>query len=332
MRYSITPLILFSLLFSIACSKSEPATPPSGATPDEASAAPTEASTTPDEPAVKPDDGAKVEPSIQLSAAGAEPRRVLLRTFEVGAKETAKIQSQVTMIAHLGVGNQQKTVVPPILHTLALEVRSVQADGTATVGFEVIRSEVLPEKEATADIRAKMEAAAASMPGLKGTYRIDAQGVITAVELAEPAADERRDPHMAESIGEFIYRSTVPVPSEAVGRGGKWVLKRRLKEGGILTDQTYAYEVKKIDGSNIVVAVAIKKGAPDQKVGAPDAFDLELFAVKGDGRLDVELDRLAPRLAASETETELLMTRAGPSGTAIQNHLTVKTEERITRP
>jgi hypothetical protein len=323
MRYSIFAIILFSL----ACSKSEPATPPTDATPSEPSAAPSEA------PPAAPDEAAKAEPSIAFLAAGDEPRRVLHRTFEAGAKETVKIRSQVTMTAHMGVQDKQKTVIPPILHTLALEVQSVQADGTATVGFEVIRSEVLAEKEASAEVRGKMEKAAASLPGLKGTYRIDAQGMISAVEIAEPAKDANRDPNMAESIGEFILRSAVPIPSEAVGQGGKWTVQRSLKEGGILIDQTSTYKLRKLDGSNIVVALETERSAPKQKVGGgPDQYDLALFTAKGDGQLEFELDRLAPRLARSQTETELLMTRQGPSGTGIQTQLTVHVQERMTRP
>ena len=327
MRYFTTVLILFSL----ACSKREPATPAAGATPTESSTATTETADTPPAPAAE-EGGEEERPAITLADPGAEPRRVLLRNFAGGAEETMTIRSQVTMIANMGIEGERKTVIPPIVHTVALKVQEVRSDGSAIVAFEVVGSEVLSDKEATAAIRDKMEEGAASIRGLKGTYRFDPQGVVSDVEITDAATEESRDVHMAESIGEFLYRSGVPVPSEPAGKGAKWTVKRRLKEGGILVDQTATYELEKSDGSTLVVSLDVDKSAPPQQVGSTQPFDLDFFAAEGRGRAEAQLDRLVPGLIASKTQTRIKMSAAGPSGVTVQTDLTAEAQERVSRP
>jgi hypothetical protein len=326
MRYSMICLLLLGL----ACSKSEPTTSTTEAPAGKAPAAP-------DQAAAMDDEAAAVEPSIALLSPGAEPRRVLRWTFENGSKETIKIWSQVTMIAQMGVEGEQKTVTPPVVRTLALEVQSVDPDGSTTVGFEVKSSVVLEDDKAKPSTRAKMLKAASTIQGLRGTYQVDASGIVTEFELAEAAEGESRDPAMARSIGEFLSRSTVPVPSEAVGKGGTWTVKRRLVEGGITLDQVATYELQKLDGSKIAVHVSVEKSAPDQIVGTPGTFNhynLESFSAKGQGERQADLGKLVPHEAAFKTDTQLKMSmqQKERGGLALQQELTVETQERITAP
>jgi hypothetical protein len=320
--------ILCLFLFGLACSKSEPTTSATEAPPGGAPAAPEQAATTADEAGL-------AEPSIALLSPGAEPRRVLRWTFEKGSKETMKIWSQVTMIAQMGIDDEKTTVTPPVVHTLALEVQGVEPDGSTTVGFEVKSSMVLKDKKAYASTREKMMEAASSIRGLKGTYRVDASGIVTDFELPEAAEGESRDLRMAESIGEFLSRSTVPVPGEAVGKGGTWTVKRRLVEGGITVDQTSTYELQKLDGSKIAVGVKTEKSAPDQEVGTPGTyghFNLKHFATTGQGERQADLGKLVPQKAASKTDTELKTFMQKKDGLALQQDLTIQAQERITAP
>jgi len=336
MRY----VIYIILLFGLACSKAEPETPSTEAAPGEAAAAATEPGDAEGQPegpsagtAKEPSAGAL--PSIKLVSPGSEPRRALRRTFTQGSKETMRIRSQVTIVAQMGISGESETVTPPIVHTLALEVRSVDADGVATVGFEVLRSKVLRDKKAAAHIRNKVEAAASSIPGLKGTYQVDARGVVSDVAIIAPAEGENRDRSMADSIGEFLYRSMAPLPEEAVGLGGAWTVARRLVEGAITVDRTSTYELQKLDRSRFTVGIKTEKTAPLQEVGTPGTyshFEVKTFAAKGEGELHADLDKLVPREASSKTETELKMFMQKKDGLALQKDLKTTVQERMTSP
>jgi hypothetical protein len=246
-----------------------------------------------------------------------------------------KVRSQMTMVAQMGIDGERETVTPPIVHTLALEVRSVDADGTATVDFEVMNSKVLPDKEAAASVRDKLEAAVSSIRGMTGTYRVDAQGIVKDFEIDKSAQGRQLDRSMAEAIGEFLHRSTAPVPKEAVGTGGTWTVERRLTEGQIVTDQTSRYELRRIDGSKITVDIKTEKTAPFQEVGTPGTYghyEVKLFAAKGEGKLEADLGRLVPQLAASNTDAELKTFMQKKDGLPLSMDLVTNVRERITGP
>jgi hypothetical protein len=303
MRYPL-PLVI---LLCLACSKSE--APPSAATEAEpkVAAAPTQAS-----------------PSVELVTAGEPPRRALRWHFEKGSKETLEIKSKRKSIRGGGESPAPEAFdIPEVIFEVAVETREVTLNGTAQVEFEVLSAGApeAPIRYSPQVVKALRESVGRAK-GTTGTYSIDSRGVVGDVQLVPESV---RDDGVETVLRRLLAWTTMPLPEEAVGRDGKWIITREIERGGTRVSEVSRVKLAKIEGSRIDLDVKIDGASPEQGLskgpgvsprGSATGPRLELEGIQ---RFEGDLTKLVPQSSRIESTTKTTVLVRGSDGRAKQS-------------
>jgi hypothetical protein len=303
MRYTV----FFSLLLSIACSKSESPSPPAGeARPELATdterAAVGQRDTSQDvqaPPALAP-------PSIELVSAGEPPRQTLRWDLQKGAKETVRIGIK----SAAAPGGRELFLLPAVGYELTVVSKEVTPKGMVRVEFrvdDILYPEVSPNLSAQG-VEA-LKKSLGPVQGKTGGYFIDPRGVVSDVHL-DPKG--QGDEKIERRLRKLLHWTTVPVPEEEVGLGGSWTVTRVTEEEGVRVQEVLTAELTKMEASRIDVSLKIDGTAPRQVLtqgpGVPPGGSLTVLRreTRGIGGGAYDLTRLVPQLVKIESATEMI--------------------------
>jgi len=261
--------------------------------------APVEANAEPNAP-----EPASIAPlSIRVLTTGEAPRRALRWKFEKGSKETLEIRDETTITVEAGV-----TTKPPVVYTVTIEAQEARANGTIRIAFEVVGVEFPEAPSDPASLKKwkarfeAMQAWGALFKGKRGTYLVDLRGIVSAVHL--DAGSE--DAYVEHVLGQFLRRTTVPVPEEELGPGSQWAVQRVVEQEGVLNEEVSTVELTGIEGSRVKLLLKIDTTAGHTSSGAAPSESLTLSRYKSEetGAGTWDLERLVPLSLKIESATE----------------------------
>jgi hypothetical protein len=324
MRYA---LLLF-VITALGCSKAEPA-PSSQTEPEPAAKPEAKSETKTDSPAEakpvtisakpsEPDtDHTPVTfeealpelgfPTITIGDAGSPPLRQLRWKFKQGSKTTAEIKNSMTVEMLAGTQQSPETSAPSLSLKVSLDTVEVMPNGSAKVAFELLDGKVDVESSHEVLVSQQMRALDA-IKGLSGTYTVDANGVMSDLEFAE--AVDPRGAELADDFKRMLRLTTMPVPKEEVGVGGKWIVEQVVEQGGVRLRERRYYKISELDGSRVGLDVTVQTMAPPQTVRIPGqgikgTYQLRGYKAEGTETLKIDLTQLAP----SSRDTEVVTTQ-----------------------
>lgn len=338
-------LILF-LLVAGACSRTEtaePATLAPDAADDESKQSAEEAPAEPTQDAGVTEGAQKETPpkvglvapaTVELVDAGTAPRRELRATFEVGAKETLRIESDWTLETVYGPLIQSKAKMPSLVYVLQIEAKEATTDRTQ-FAFRVAKVAAKPGKGVQPAQAKAAKQAASSLEGAAGSFWIDARGLLQEFAIDAPSDASLLVNDMVDQIKQGIRLSSLPLPEEPVGKGAKWTATQIVEQRTAKIKQTSSFELVETKG---VVARATSTHvaeAPAQKLALPGSaegksYRLDKVEFSGDSKGAWPLNQFGPNKASEHTLSVLGLTAKKPRHEsvimALETELEVKTE------
>ena len=291
------------LLFSLGCSKTEPASEtetqseaaPALAATAEAPAA--EAPPTPKSPPATPALPPETKPVVKLLTAGEPPLEALRRTFKAGQKETMTLEVG-EVITMKGGGWDALSTPLALRQTIEIETASVSDDGTAEVTLRVVGAE---EVEGTSE---KPNTKQMNPTGVTGRYQIDARGVMTGLDLEPPPNNLSVAKPFLDSMRSKLRAMAPPFPEEPVGVGAKWTVRSEVNEFITHLSEEVTVELVKATGSELVLRFEVSsKGTRHHDFTPPQDIAVD---VQSSGKATLQLDALVP--ASSELSQQIVQT------------------------
>jgi len=211
----------------------------------------------------------------------------------------------VEMLA--GTQQSPETSAPSLSLKVSLDTVEVMPNGSAKVAFELLDGKVDVESSHEVLVSQQMRALDA-IKGLSGTYTVDANGVMSDLEFAE--AVDPLGAELADDFKRMLRLTTMPVPKEEVGVGGKWIVEQVVEQGGVRLRERRYYKISELDGSRVALDVTVKTMAPPQTVRIPGqgtsrTYLLQGYKAEGTEKLKIDLTQLAP----SSRDTEVVTTQ-----------------------
>lgn len=278
--------------------------------PDAAAAAPDATAPVPDAAAAAadtagaaPDAAAHVDAGVRLVEAGAEPRKAMRYTTQVGAEQRANL-AMTTELELGATGQKMPTALPKTRMTIGAKVTAVDPTGKRHFGLTIDEADVAEGAE-VGSTRAgeKLAEVIRGMKGLKGDKVASERGVSHQFTLAAPAGSEGIMATAAlkpvvQGFERAIDQMTVPFPDEAIGVGAKWEVTQKVVEAGMTLDQTTAFEVTAVKGEVVSLRFTVTLAAPAGKLESTFAGGLvaqvKSLTGSGDGTIEVDLGKVLP--------------------------------------
>ena len=149
-------------------------------------------------------------PTVELLDAGKAPHKALRTTFEVGAKQSLRVESDWTVSTIYGPMIAMEAVMPSLVYELDTEVQETSAERTRFALRVKKVSVEAGEKAKPAQVKAVKKSVGA-LEGAKGSFSVDARGLVETFALDAPVADSLIVHDMVDQI-ELAVRAFEPSP------------------------------------------------------------------------------------------------------------------------
>jgi len=215
--------------------------------------------------------------TLTLLEPGKAPLRKLRHTFKLG--DTAQVELEVTVDR----GKDEDGAALPLLgarYLVTLKTNSLLSGGSKASVLLTIdsASPIGQDEDPTA------AASFARLEGMQGSYVVDAQGAITDFELAAPKDPHRQTEGAVVALKRLETLLSIPVPAEEVGVGARWrVVQMAFGKKNLKIRTTY--EVTKIKGSRVKVAMSLELGSAPELEG-----EVKWLGARGAGRGKASFD------------------------------------------
>ena len=242
---------------------------------------------------------------VTLIDAGAEPRQELRLAIQPGATQHMDMVTKVRMSMLMDGRPIHAPEMPGIRTRLKLIAAEVSENGDFVVNLEVTEMDS-PE---AGPMQHMLKPTMDSMIGMTGRLVVSRTGLAQDITLNAPRnMDPTMRPHF-DSMAQSMSQLYVPMPSEAVGVGGKWKVESVLKQSGYSLQQTVTYTLRELSGSILRADVAMTQSAQEQIMTGPGipagAMKLKLLSSRGAGAMHLNLSHVVPISAGIETNTEM---------------------------
>lgn len=189
------------------------------------------------------------------------PNETAMRSFlEVHDIEAARDESEEAENAF--------GVMPGV--KLALRVGpTMSLPGGARYVLRILSAEsVLPDRVSDLQMQ-EVEEGVRALRGMRGRFDVNRQGVVTDADVPWEEGQQRIHPRVTIMIGNLRSAiATIPLPSQAVGVGGTWEVRRSLRIWSARVTQVTRYELTDRVGDRFRVAITV------QQTGRPQVADL----------------------------------------------------------
>jgi len=250
-------------------------------------------------------------PEVKLHQAGAKPRHKLRLHPKPGDKQTVDMTFKIAMDMQIGDMPSQAMKMPPMKMAMDVTVKSVAPNGNITYEMVMTDVSVADDPKAMPQVVEAMKSALGGLKGLSGTGVMTDRGINQGIEMKVPAGADPQLRQALEQAKDAIYRTTVPLPKEAVGPGAVWEHHEPIKSQGMELDQTETYELLSQEGQRLSAKSTILQSAANQKIQNPvmQGVELDLTRMDGHGQasLTCDLRKLLPLKAAGDVHSDVSM-------------------------
>jgi len=341
--------VILLLLVAGACSRAETSEPvaqaPAAATEEAEQSAEEAPAEPPPEAAAAEDaqqDGASplglkdldAPPTVELLDPGKAPRKALRTTFEAGAKQSLRVESDWTLETVYGPLIQSKSTMPSLVYLLQTEVKEATKE-RARFALRVVKVTTQPRKEVQPAQAEAGKKAAGSLEGATGSFAINARGLLEefTIDAASDASLIVSD--MIDQIKQALRLASLPLPQEPVGKGAKWTATQVIEQRTAKIKQTSTFELVGVKGEVVRATSTHAAEAPKQRLKLPGSregasFKLDKVELSGESKGAWPLNQLGPKSASEHTLSVLGMTATKPRHEsvimAVDTTLEVKTQ------
>lgn len=224
--------------------------------------------------------------AVEVTSAGAEPRRVLRYHVAKGTHATLELAVDATLTA-----GELGGAMPTFVFDLDIAVDDVTADGHMQLRTTIANATARDRpgaKIAASAIGARL----ATMKDLTITGTLAPDGKLTATRL-DPATTAKLAPEIALQLGSLatsLENVALPLPRAAVGVGAKWRAERALEQNGMHTTATSTIEATAIDGDRVSLQVTTELHGADQSITQQGTtVDVSHLGGAGGGKAVVDL-------------------------------------------
>jgi len=251
-------------------------------------------------------------PTVELLDAGKAPRKALRTTFEVGAKQLLRVESDWTLATLYGPTISTKAVMPSLVYELETEAKEASDEGTQ-FGFRVTK--VTPKSKKGVK-PAQVEAAkkvGGSLKGVTGSFSINARGMVEELAIDAPSDASLLASDMIDQIKQAIRLSSLPLPEEPVGKGAKWTATQVVEQRTARIRHTSTFELVDVKGERVRAASTHAAETPKQKLVLPGtSLELHELDFSGESKGAWRLNQLGPASASEHTVNVFKMTATAP--------------------
>jgi hypothetical protein len=205
----------------------------------------------------------------------------------------------------------QAMKMPAMTMTMDVAVKDVSADGDIT--FETVMGDtsVADEEGVLPQVTEAMKTALGGVKGLSSAGTMSNRGLSKANEVKLPPGAAPQLRQSLDQLKESLASAAVPLPEAAIGPGGKWEVKQKLKSQGMTIDQTGTYELVSVEGDKLTVRSVLVQQAANQKIQNPAMPTMKVDVTKmtgsANGESTLSLAQLLPELATIEARSEVSM-------------------------
>ena len=314
-------LILF-LIVAGACSRGETSEPVEQAPePAAEEAAKSAEEAAPEQPPAPPHEleapfALDTPPAVELLDAGKAPHKVLRTTFEAGAKQSLRVESNWTLSSLYGPLISTSAVMPSLVYELETEAKETSDEG-AQFDFRVTKVTAKSRKEVKPAQLKAAKKAAGSLKGATGSFSINARGIVEQFAIDAPSDASLLARDMIDQIKQAIRLSSLPLPEEPVGKGAKWTATQVIEQRSAKISHTSTFELVGVKGERVRATSTHAAETPKQTLKLPgsrsdaplELHELDFF---GDSKGAWRLNKLGPASASEHTLTGFKMTATAP--------------------
>ena len=237
-------------------------------------------------------------PVVKLIDAGKDPKKPLRLTAKVGLKRSMVMTMKMAMAMTLGANSMPKQDLPETRMTMDMKVTNVAPNGDIRYEFKIKKPEVIAGPNANQMVVDAMKNALKGMEGMSGYAVVTSRGFTKEADISMPANMDPQMKNFMESTKQSLHQIASPLPEEPVGVGAKWETIMKLKQNGMVLDQTATNDLVELKGDTGKINLKIKQNAERQKI-TQGGVTVDLISLKstGDGIMNFDLTRLVPSLA-----------------------------------
>jgi hypothetical protein len=249
-------------------------------------------------------------PSVHLIEAGRAPRVGLSYSVTRGHTETLVLELGSSLSLTIGDMTPPEVRGPPL--RLTLELRALDSDGGGRSELEgaVTGAEIPQGSEPPQTARAALAPDVEKLGRIRFRLLLSRRGVLERMAIAGPPDAGAELTTMIGWLREALAGLFPVLPSEPVGAGARWQVRRRVMVGPAVAEQNNVYSLLSTEAgqSRLSVRLGLTAGAQRPAVsGLPPGSTVVLasLAGSGGGQLDLDLTRLAQRQELRWSSTAL---------------------------
>ena len=237
-------------------------------------------------------------PVVKLIDAGKDPKKPLRLTAKVGLKRSMVMTMKMAMAMTMGTNAMPMQKLPETRMTMEMKVTNVAPNGDIRYEFKIKKPEVIAGPDSNQMVVDAMKNALKGMEGMSGYAVVTNRGFTKEADISMPANMDPQMKNFMESTKQSLHQIASPLPEEPVGVGAKWETIMKLKQNGMVLDQTATNDLVELKGDTGKINLKIKQNAERQKI-TQGGVTVDLISLKstGDGIMNFDLTRLVPSLA-----------------------------------
>lgn len=255
---------------------------------------------------------------IKLLDAGAEPRQPLRYAPRAGA--VVNYETTMSMTMDMGLvapdGTRQALPAPGLSAPMIMAARNTVGQ-PGPDGHTQIRLEQLGGRyggDPNDPMSAAMNQSLAGMAGLAINYTVDPMGKVVGVDAASatmPGMEAALD-----GMGEQLKRNITPFPTDAIGKGAKWVVAMDMDVNGLSLAAEQTYTVVELTKDTVTFDVTLNMHPGPGGFNFPGLppemkIDLQKLDASGGGRLTTDLGTLVST-GKMKIDMAMVMAMSGP--------------------
>ena len=247
-------------------------------------------------PAQEGQDGSVEMPekaSLTVLDQGEAPRRALRYDFEIG--RTEQFVMLMDFKTSVDMQGRQQTIDMPLMEMAAdVSITGRTDEGNFKQKFEFTGANVKQRPQDNQRMVQAMRRQLQGMKGVTGSAVITRRGRTIESKFNVP---EGANPAIRQQLSRgqrAVKQASLHLPEKPIGKGARWRVETPFKSSQFNLVQTAVYEVKKLEGDDMTVAVDITQRAPKQQMGGARQVKIESFKSTGKGTMKVNFKRIVP--------------------------------------
>jgi len=236
---------------------------------------------------------------VALQDAGREPRAQVGSATAGTVEQSVELTVKMSMGVDYGGQSIPAETMPAVSTTLEFQPgQPSEAGGGFACRFEIAGASIVDygsDMERLAQVN--RELTQQDPVGLAGTLARSRSGHVRAIDFEIPPASTTILRHFLANLKQALQQLSVPFPGEPIGPGARWKVSLPVEISGLELTQAGTYELQRIEGDRLSVAITANLLAEPQLFQFPNmpaGSRCELIELNGRASGTLTVDPLHP--------------------------------------